>query len=284
MKKLKTIVGISLFTLCFISAVRAQPCRIQLHEVASTKSSEGNVLSKPGKELQQFRIPENENAVRLYIQLVVTDFAKMHTQNKLQVLVTSKEKVTEVEIHTWAWYSLTKNQTLTTDCYFPAGENTITVVDADNHKTIFAKRMITVQPRAEKEIGSSSDFPYRREQFKIWTCKNIDDNWKPIDVVTSIKAGECIQLFFESKDKIKNLGSMRWGIYKLTADGREEYINQKDQGIGQLDLWRRLSYEECDEFRIPGTYRIYISSKDDADAYYGVNNKNYFARTDLRVE
>lgn len=73
-----------------------------------------------------------------------------------------------------------------------------------------------------------------------------------------MKAGGCITLFFESKDKIKNQGSMRWGIFKVEADGKETYVNQLDQGIGQLQEWRRLSYEECSAFAVPGKYRIYI--------------------------
>lgn len=132
--------------------------------------------------------------------------------------------------------------------------------------------------------NKSTDFPYDRTQFIIHTCRSIDDNWKPIDPVTKIKAGECIQLFFESKVKLKNMGFMRWGIFKVEPDGREVYVNQFDQGIGQLELWRRLSTEVCDEFRTKGKYRIYISTKDDADAYFAVNSKNYFAKVELMVE
>jgi hypothetical protein len=135
-----------------------------------------------------------------------------------------------------------------------------------------------------QNTSTPKEFPYDRSQFIIHTCKSIDDDWRPIDAVSKIKAGECIQLFFESKVKLKNCGFMRWGIFILKADGREEYVNQIDQGIGQLDLWRRLSYEECDAFAQKGHYRIYICTKDDGDAYFGVNNKNYFAKVDLIVE
>ncbi|MBL0145019.1 MAG: hypothetical protein IPP48_03900 [Chitinophagaceae bacterium] len=78
--------------------------------------------------------------------------------------------------------------------------------------------------------NTESSFPYERKNFKIWTCKSIDDNWKAIGQTTKIKAGSCINLFFESTQKIKNLGMMRWGIFKVEADGKETYINQKDQG------------------------------------------------------
>ena len=262
----------------------AQPCAITLHECVSSKSAEGNQQSKSGKELNEFEIPSNEHALRMYIHIDIKDYKKIAAKEKLQLLVTTKEHGNEVELHSWGWAIPMKNQTLSTDCYFPAGEITLTLVDANDAKQIIASRTITVKPNTNKVANGNTDFPYDRTHFKIWTCKSIDDNWKPIDAVTKIKVGECINLFFESSDKLKNVGFMRWGIYKVKADGTEEYVNQKDQGIGQLELWRRLSYEECDEFRTPGIYRIYIATKDDADTYFGVNTRNYFTRTDLIVE
>jgi hypothetical protein len=208
----------------------------------------------------------------------------VNVKEKLQLVVTNHEHGKEVEIHSWGWPKPVGNQILSTDCYFPAGEITLNVIDANNINHVIASRAITVKPNSVKVANGNTDFPYNRTHFKIWTCKSIDDQWKPIHVVAKIKTGECVQLFFESTDKLKNLGFMRWGIYKLDAQGAEEYVNQKDQGIGELELWRRLSYEECDEFNTPGRYRIYIATKDDADVYSAVNNKNYFAFTDLIVE
>ena len=264
--------------------MKAQSCTIKLHEFLSTRSAEGTLLNKPGKELHLFNVPTNEHALRMYIQIAVTDFTKLNVKNKIQLLVSTLEKGNEIEFHTWGWNTLTKNQLLTTDCYFPAGEITLSLVDADHPSTVFATRKINVTQQENKLNQVNPDFPFNRNHFKIWTCKSIDDNWKPIDEVTKINAGECIQLFFESTEKLKNVGFMRWGIYRIQPDGTEEYVNQKDQGIGQLELWRRLSYEECDEFRNIGKYRIYISTKDDADVYSGVNNKNYFAKVDLLVQ
>ena len=139
-------------------------------------------------------------------------------------------------------------------------------------------------PNATKVSNVADGFTYDRTKFKIWTCKSLDDNWKAIGQTNKIKAGSCINLYFESQVKIKNLGDMRWGIFKVEADGKEIYVNQLDQGVGQLTEWRKLTYEECNAFALKGNYRIYISTKDDADAYFGVNNKNYFAKADLTVE
>ena len=284
MKNLKYFALITCIFLLGNFKVEAQACQIQLHECINSKSPEGNLQSSPGKEVNDFRISEGEHALRMYIKIVMNDDQKINAKNKVQLIVTKIEGGNEVEIHQWAWYTPSKNETLSTDCYFPEGEITLKVVDADNHQQIYATRKIIIKHKPAKVGSGNADFPYDRTKFKIWTCKNIDDNWKPIQPVSKIKVGECIQLFFESQDLIKNLGSMRWGIYRLKSDGSEEYVNQKDQGIGQLDFWRRLSYEECDEFRVAGIYRIYIASKDDADAYFAVNSKNYFAKADLIVE
>lgn len=284
MIKLKYLIISFIVFIIINNNLLAQPCAITLHECVSSKSAEGNRQSRSGKEMNEFEIPSNEHALRMYVHIQITNYEKIMAKEKLQLLVTTIEHGNRIELHSWGWPKPMKNQTLSTDCYFPAGDITLTLVDANDAKQIIASRTITVKPNSIKVPNGNADFPYNRAHFKIWTCKSIDDNWKPIDLVTKIKVGECIQLFFESTDKLKNLGSMRWGIYKINSDGSEEYVNQKDQGIGQLDLWRRLSYEECDEFKTAGTYRIYIASKDDADAYFGVNTKNYFARTDLIVE
>ncbi len=284
MIKLKCLIISFIVFIIINNNLLAQPCAITLHECVSSKSAEGNRQSRSGKEMNEFVVPPNEHTLRMYVHIDIKDYKNIAAKEKLQLLVTTNEHGNEVELHSWGWAKPMKNQTLSTDCYFPAGDITLKLVDANNIKQVIAAKTITVKPNAIKVANGNSDFPYNRAHFKIWTCKNIDDNWKPIEVVSKIKVGECVNLFFESTDKLKNLGSMRWGIYIIKPDGSEEYVNQKDQGIGQLDLWRRLSYEECDEFRIAGRYRIYISTKDDADTYYGVNSKNYFAKTDLIVE
>lgn len=119
---------------------------------------------------------------------------------------------------------------------------------------------------------------------KIWTCKSVDEtNWKPVDETRTIKAGGCITFFFESQQKIKNPGTMRWKIYKMDAAGNEVFVNQKDQN-SVLPEWRRMYYEECDEFRSKGMYVIYFAVKDESEAYYGVHDKIYFAKASLKVE
>jgi hypothetical protein len=269
------------------TSVAAQSLDIKLFDVANSKTKEGSIITNPGRELSTFAVPEGAHAVRMFIQVPVTNVAKVAVKDKLHLKVVATGKAPEYNIHDWFWATQTKPTTLSTDAQFPAGSYSIFLVDKDRPDVVFAKRDIVVSANAAKVANvtaGAGDFPYNRSKFKIWTTKSIDDNWKPVGPVSRIKAGTCITLFFDSQDKIKNLGSMRWGIFKLDATGREVYVNQKDQGIGQLAEWRRLSYEECDEFRTPGTYRIYISSKDDADVHSGVNNKNYFAKADLVVE
>jgi hypothetical protein len=124
---------------------------------------------------------------------------------------------------------------------------------------------------------------YDRSKFKLWICRSVDDNWKAVGETNKIKAGTCITFFFESQEKIKNPGTMRWKIYKLGADGKEVFVNQKDQTL-TLAEWRRMYYEEYDEFKSKGKYRIYIGIRNESEAYYGVIDKDYFAKADLVVE
>ncbi|MBP6660220.1 MAG: hypothetical protein KA174_06030 [Chitinophagales bacterium] len=283
---MKYSILITLFIIIGVSNINAQTPTIKFMEFTSTKNSSGDINSKPGKELKIFTVPPDERALRMYIQINISDFSKVKVKNKLHLAVRTEENGNEVPIHDWFWNALTKNQVLQTDCYFPAGNYTISLVDNDNPQKIFITKKITVMQNTNLANKEKNDegFPYNRAHFKIWTCKSVDDNWKAIGQTNKIKAGTCINLFFESTDKLKNFGSMRWGIFKIKPNGSEEYVNQIDQGIGQLELWRRLTYEECDAFSTPGKYRIYISTKDDADAYFAVNNKNYFAKVDLTVE
>lgn len=131
--------------------------------------------------------------------------------------------------------------------------------------------------------AKAQDTSYDRSKFKIWVCKSVDEtSWKPVDVTTKIPVGGCITFFFESTYKIKNPGTMRWKIYRID-NGKEVFINQKDQD-SVLPEWRRMYYEECDEFRTKGKYVVYFAVKNESDAYYGVHDANYFAKGEVTVE
>ncbi len=77
MKTIKCLFLIFITTLFMSFNMKAQPCTIQLHEFVSTRTAEGNLLNKPGKELQLFNVPINEHALRMYIQISITDFTKI---------------------------------------------------------------------------------------------------------------------------------------------------------------------------------------------------------------
>ena len=280
--------SISLFIIAIITTsatIFAQPCSVKLYEYISfLEPKNGDLRVNAGKEYNSFQVPEGASALPMFVKIPITNFKKITAKNRIHLSITTNENGNEYSIHEWNWPAVTKNTILSTDYKFPAGNYTISVFDNDNPTNIFAKRTITVTPNIAKITNAESGFPYDRKKLKIWTCASVDDNWKAVGVTNKMKVGGCITLFLESKDKIKNLGSMRWGIFKVEADGKETYVNQLDQGIGQLQEWRRLSYEECNAFAVKGKYRVYISTKDDADAYFGVNNKNYFAKVDIDVE
>ena len=200
-------------------------------------------------------------------------------------MVASTDKSSSQNLFDWYWKPLQKNAVIYTDYAFPAGSYNISLVDNDQPSTVFATRTISVKLNEAKVANAATDgFRYDRSHFKIWTCKSIDETaWKPIGTTPTIKAGTCVTLFFDSKDKLKNEGSMRWGIYKVGADGTENVVSQKDQAV-DWEKWSKLYYEECDEFTTPGKYRIYIATKYDSDTHSNVNGDHYFAKADLIVE
>ena len=287
MKRLLMAIMTAMSTLATLNPVAAlaQAPTIELREVLRSPARYGGEAEfKPGATLGKFAVPEGANALRMYIQVTQPD--RLQAKERLVLQVMATERQPHVSIHDWAWPTPVRIPVLSTDAHFPAGSYSITLRDKDRPDTVLVRRDIVVTANAAKAANvaaGAGNLPFNRSKFKLVTTKSIDDNWKAVGLTSRIKAGSCITLFFESQDKIKNLGMLRWGIFKLEAGGREVFVNQKDQGV-QLAEWRRISVEECDDFRTPGNYRIYLSTKDEADVHSGVNNPNYMARTDLTVE
>ncbi|MEN9559468.1 MAG: hypothetical protein RLZZ502_679 [Pseudomonadota bacterium] len=280
----------TLFLLCAaLCPVKAkEPYQIKLHDYATAPTSGGGTTALVGKERQQFAVAMGEKTLRLQVQIPLSSPLGAKVKSRAYLKVVHQDKGRDTPVHDWQWPADYKGKVLTTEAYFLPGTHIISLHDGDQQEVLLAKRIIHVgEPMSAKadpsNITSVPNAPYDRKNFNIWTTKSIDDHWKPVGASNKIKAGSCITLFFDSAVKLKNLGMMRWGIYKILPNGREEYVNQKDQGV-QLQEWRRLSYEECSDFASRGQYRIYLSTKDDADVHSGVNNKNYLAKTDLWVE
>jgi hypothetical protein len=213
------------------------------------------------------------------------NYNKSDRRNEVHLSVTTVTNGSEVKIHDRYWNTAAKDAKLLTECFFPAGEYSISLEDNNTPKKTYAKRTITVKSNGSKSSGFTyNGFTYDRSKFKLWSCKSVDETtWKPVEPVSKITAGSCITFFFESTEKIKNPGTMRWKIYKIEADGKETFVNQKDQN-SRLPEFRRLYYEECSEFSTKGKYRIYFAIKNESEAYYGIVDKDYFARVDLQVE
>lgn len=139
---MKYSILITLFIIIGVSNINAQTPTIKFMEFTSTKNSSGDINSKPGKELKIFTVPPDERALRMYIQINISDFSKVKVKNKLHLAVRTEENGNEVPIHDWFWNALTKNQVLQTDCYFPAGNYTISLVDNDNPQKIFITKKL----------------------------------------------------------------------------------------------------------------------------------------------
>jgi hypothetical protein len=268
----------------FILNMTAQTLPVKLYEFTGTNGISAGFDGKPGKELNTFQVPADANGLRMYIKVPVTDVKKADAQYHVQLMVTANNKDNPLNIHNQYWNPLRQATTLVTDCFFPPGDFTIILVDKDNPQKVFAKRDITVKGIQTKGSFVLNGFSYDRSKFKIWTCKSVDEtNWKPIGQTGKITTGSCITFFFESLEKIKNPGTFRWKIYTVGDDGKETFVNQKDQN-SKLGEFRRLYYEECDEFRTKGKYRVYFAVKNESEAYYGVIDKDYFAKADIIVE
>jgi len=276
----------AVISLLFTATLTAQIIPLELREYKSMRGVHSADL-KPGKELSALEVPYGDDALRMYMQFTVTDYKKLAVNKGLHLIVAAKDRSNGPNFFDWYWKPLEKNAPIYTDCAFPAGEYTISLVDYENPGKVFSKREITIKPNEAKVANAAAgEFRYDRSHFKIWTCASVDEKtWTPIGQTSKIKAGSCITLFFDSKDKLKHEGSMRWAIYKVLADGTESVVSQKDQGISlSLEKWSKLYNEECNEFTTKGHYRIYIATKYDSDTHRNVNGDHYFAKADLEVE
>ncbi|MEO8769459.1 MAG: hypothetical protein ABI402_05225 [Ferruginibacter sp.] len=273
------------FTTMFLSAnIHAQPLSVKMYELTTKNESNGYVTNIVGKEINTFQVPKGVSSVKLSMQVMVKNYKNYILPNQIQLRVTTAGKTEEGNIHNRYWGTLYKDSLLISECYFPAGDYDISLVDQVHPDKVFAKRTISVKSNGEATNLTINGFSYDRNKFKIWTCKSVDEvNWKPIGQTNKISLGSCITFFFDSPDKIKNPGTMRWKLYKVEADGKETFLNQREQ-TSVKEEWRKMYYEECDELRTKGKYRIYFAVKNESEAYYGVRDKDYFATADINVE
>ena len=262
----------------------AQSLPVKLYEITDVKVK-NSFKNATGKELNSFQVPAGANSIKLSVQVPVKDYKKYVLQNQLQLMVVNTK--TQENILNSYWSTLYKDTVLVTECYFPAGEYSISVVDQVHPEKVFASRTISVKGELKTNtagIIKINGYNYDVSKFKLWTCTSVDEtNWKPIDVKSKITTGSCITFFFESTEKIKNPGTLRWKLYKMEPGGKETFINQKDQTLS-LEQFRRMYYEECSEFSSKGIYRMYLAVKNESEAYYGVRDKEYFAMAEVEVE
>jgi hypothetical protein len=277
-------ISIAIIALFITATVSAQTLPVKLYEITEVKVK-NSFKNATGKELNAFQVPADANSIKLSVQVPVKDYKKYVLQNQLQLMIVNNK--TKENIQNVYWSTLYKDTVLVTECYFPAGEYSISLVDQVHPEKIFANRTIAV--KGEIKTGTTgiikiNGYNYDVSKFKLWTCSSVDEtNWKPIEVKSKIATGSCITFFFESTEKIKNPGTMRWKLYKVEPGGKETFVNQKDQTL-TLEQFRRMYYEECSEFNSKGTYRIYLAVKNESDEYYGVRDKEYFAMAQVEVE
>lgn len=277
-------ISIAIITFFLTGIVNAQNLPVKLFEITDVKVK-NSFKNATGKELNVFQVPTDANSIKLSVQVTVKDYKKYVLPNQLQLMIINT--TTKENILNSYWGTLYKDTILITECYFPPGEYSISLIDQVHPEKVFTNRTISVKGEIKTNavgIIKINGYNYDVSKFKLWTCSSVDEtNWKPIGVKSKITIGSCITFFFESTEKIKNPGTMRWKLYKVEADGKETFVNQKDQDIS-LEQFRRVYYEECNEFNSKGIYRMYFAVKNESDAYYGVRDKEYFAMAQIEVE
>ena len=259
---------------------------VKIVSVTNTIYQGGYADKVYGKELNAFKVPDDANFVKMSVEVRIKDY-KPYATKLLNLLVTNTK--TNETLFTTYWYRLFSDTTLRVVGQFPPGEYYIRLIENKDEKNIIAKRTINVEGKIAKanggrEIVRYNGYDYDVNKFKIWVCKDVDEvNWKPIGVTTKINTGGCIIFFFESPEKIKNPGTLRWKLYRVGPDGKEVFVNQRDQ-TPKMEEFRRIYYEECGEFNTAGKYKIYLEIRNESEAYYGVLNSNYFASGEINVQ
>jgi hypothetical protein len=279
---MKLITLLSFVLMQIMASAQTSTLPIKIYAITAVKVESGFTTNVIGKELSAFAVPSTANSVKMSIQVPIKDFKKYRLQSQLHLQVL--DVVTKAEVLNSYWSTLYKDTILKTDCYFPPGNYLIQLTDNNEPHTLFATRTIQVSGAVKKNGIVVNNYTYDPAGFKLWTCKSVDDvNWKPIGVITKIKAGGCATFFFDSKEKIKNPGTMRWKIFRTDASGKETFVAQHDQ-TSVLEEWRRMYFEECNEFGTPGQYTIYLAVKNESEPYYGFKDTTYFAKASILVE
>lgn len=283
MKKM-IVAGFALFFSLALAAQTLLPVKIVA--VTNTIYQSGYADKVYGKELNAFKVPDDANFVKMSVEIRVKDY-KPYVTKLLNLIVTNTK--TNENLLTTYWYRLFSDTTLRVVGQFPPGEYSIRLIENNDEKLVIAKRTINVEGKAAKASGAREivrykGYDYDVNKFKLWVCKDVDEvNWKPVGVTTKISTGGCIIFFFDSPEKIKNPGTLRWKLYKVGPDGKEIFVNQRDQTPKQEEF-RRIYYEECGEFSTPGKYRMYLAIRNESEAYYGIRDVDYFASGDINVE
>ncbi len=282
MKKIIT----AIFAIAFTMTVSAQTVNLKYFQLLKNVAENGGADKFHGKELNEFQVGFSENAISTYIHVPITDVKKIKVKGKILLRVIKLEQPAgnSYTVLDWYWPIPAKPIELYTECNFWAGDYSITLMDSGDTSKIFYRRQINVKPNSTTVALNEGRSPYDKTKFKLWSCKSVSKDWKAVGVTNKIKLGECITFYFESQELIKAPGTMRWKIYKIDDSGKEiAFVNQHDQNT-ILQAWKRMYYEECDEFREKGKFRVYFAIKNESEAYYGIVDKDYFGKVDITVE
>jgi hypothetical protein len=158
------------------------------------------------------------------------------------------------------------------------GEYVTRIYDKDNESDIYASGTFTVGAVSKSDYRSNSTFV---------ACKSVNDDWEAVGETKKIAAGSCIQFLYKaskSMPPIKNYFVV-WAIRKVKSDGSLEYVNDLLQNVGD-NGWRYCATNDVCEFSKPGTYRVYLVTKENSDSMHGdiSDNAEYFGKMEFTVE
>lgn len=263
------LIGLFVFVLTNIS--NAQSVKMATYDENQTIKDGSVVDAKPGKPMTSFQQKETGGA-RVYFVIDVANFSAIKAKYRLELQVYKQKDGNEEYAYSYEMGIPQKNGQLWVFSDFTEGQYVARFVNKDDNSDVYATTNFTVGASAIPDYKHNSTFVF---------CKSVDDNWNPVNPVTKIQAGSCIQFLYKAKDKIHDY-FMMWCIRRIKADGSEEYVNDLQQDAGQ-DPYRFLATDDMCYFSQPGKYRVYLMSKNEYDSQHGVS-ENYFGMAEITVQ
>lgn len=170
---------------------------------------------------------------------------------------------------------LSKDYTTYFKSGFQVGDYIARLTDEDNEEKIYTSVKFSVKLTAD---------PYNATG-KIYLCNDVDNKWKPIGVKTTLKVGECTNLFLAMPTKLEfELTAVGWAFYKVNEDGTESFVDQFQQTVQASHIRYAATTTPLCPFNEKGKYAVYAADWNTVDANRQGNLPQYFAKIYVTVQ